>query len=213
MYNTLRDELYKRQLSNTEAFDKAVLSLSSAGLAISLTFIKFITPLEFAEYIGLLYASWILFGLSIVTTISSLISSQIGIDVQLKNAEEYYINEKEDFLNKKNIAANITSWLNRASALFFVVAIVSVISFVIINFNESKKIPLIQGENVMSKIKVNDGAAIPVKQQINEGAPIPVMQKVMQKGATIPTIQQVQPSQPSSQQGSSQSSTQTQTKE
>ena len=57
IFDSFRDELYKRQLSNSEAYDKAILSLSSAGLAISLSFIKFIVPLEQAKYICVLEIS------------------------------------------------------------------------------------------------------------------------------------------------------------
>ena len=46
LYAELKEDINKRDLSNSESFDKAILSLSSAGLAISLSFIKFMFLLK-----------------------------------------------------------------------------------------------------------------------------------------------------------------------
>jgi hypothetical protein len=40
MYSEVRQDLLKRQFSNAENFDKAILSLSTAGLGFSLAFLK-----------------------------------------------------------------------------------------------------------------------------------------------------------------------------
>lgn len=94
MFDSFRDELYKRQLSNNEAYDKAILSLSSAGLAISLSFIKFIVPLDKAVYLGVLKTAWVLFLVSVVSTLVSYIVGNKGITRQLEYAEKYYIDKK-----------------------------------------------------------------------------------------------------------------------
>ena len=75
IFENHRDEINKRQLSNSESFDKAMLSLSSAGLALSLSFIKFIVPLEDIQETFFLYCTWWLFGLTIILTITSLLVS------------------------------------------------------------------------------------------------------------------------------------------
>ena len=103
IFDSFRDELYKRQLSNSEAYDKAILSLSSAGLAISLSFIKFIVPLEQAKYICVLEISWLLFLVSVVTTLLSFLIGNKGISTQIKYAEQYYIEAKANSFNKLNI--------------------------------------------------------------------------------------------------------------
>ena len=53
-----RDELLKRQLSNSQILDKAILALSSAGLGLSLTFIGKGVSLAEAAQVYLLYFSW-----------------------------------------------------------------------------------------------------------------------------------------------------------
>ena len=119
IYDSFRDELYKRQLSNSEAYDRAILSLSSAGLAISLTFIKFIVPLEKAEYLSVLKASWVLFLISVIATVVSFLIGNKGISKQLDYAEQYYIECKAKAFNKFNIYAYLNSAFNYISGMLF----------------------------------------------------------------------------------------------
>ena len=136
IYDSFRDELYKRQLSNSEAYDRAILSLSSAGLAISLTFIKFIVPIEEATHLCVLKASWVLFLLSIISTVASFLIGNKGISRQLEYAEQYYIDGKAKAFNKFNIYACINTIFNYISGILFLVALTSVVSFVILNLNQ-----------------------------------------------------------------------------
>lgn len=61
IYDSFRDEFLKRQLSNTESYDKSILTLSSAGLAISLTFLESVVPMETASHLWLMKMSWVFF--------------------------------------------------------------------------------------------------------------------------------------------------------
>lgn len=176
IFDSYRDELFKRQLSNSEAYDKAILSLSSAGLALSLTFIKFIVPLTKANYLSILKLSWLLFLASVITTVISFLISNKGISTQLKFAEEYYIEAKANALNKFNIYACFNTIFNYVSGVLFIFALICVVSFVTLNINH--------GEIDMSNKKesfATDGAAIPKMQQasgsgkIDKSAGIPPM--------------------------------------
>ena len=135
MYQSHRDELYRRELSNTQAYDKAILSLSSAGLAISLTFIKFIVPLEKADHLWMIKTLWVLFLLSIISTVISFLIGNKAISRQREDAEQYYIHGNANAQNKFNIFSCINSILNYISGILFVVALIFVISFVILNLN------------------------------------------------------------------------------
>ena len=190
IFDSFRDELYKRQLSNSEAYDKAVLSLSSAGLAISLTFIKFIVPLEKAEHISILKISWVLFLLSIVSTVISFLIGNKGIGRQLVYAEQYYIDGKAKAFNKFNIYSSINSILNYVSGILFLVALTCVVCFVILNLNN--------GESNMSKDKqtmVHDSASIPTMQKTTTTTSI-------KKSANIPSMEQAPGSTTTTQGGS-----------
>ncbi|WP_318517743.1 hypothetical protein [Photobacterium leiognathi] len=89
------DELHKRQLLNSDNYDKAILTLSSSGLAISLTFIKDIVPLSQAEFLWLIKFGWIFFLISIVISLLAYITSNKAIDVEMDKAERFYDNGNE----------------------------------------------------------------------------------------------------------------------
>ena len=185
LFEAHRDEINKRQLSNSESFDKAMLSLSSAGLALSLTFIKFIVPLDKTEYTFFLYMTWWLFGITIICTIISLQISQIALQRRLKYAEEYYLENKEESLNKQDSWTKSVNWLNRIPAVTFILAIISVIIFTTQNFKKE--------DNNMSKDAEHKNF-----EYDSRGATIPTMQKVPTKdtiknGANIPKMQPTQP--------------------
>lgn len=133
IYSETRKDLLNRQLSNSENFDKAIISLSTAGLGLSLAFIKDIVKIPEAHCLVLLYFSWSLFGAAIISTILSFVSSQSGINKQLYFAEEYYLEKKEEFINKRNWQAQITNYLNIFSGIVFVGAIILTVIFVISN--------------------------------------------------------------------------------
>ena len=133
VYANTRKDLLGRQLSNSEKFDNAILTLSTGALGISLAFIKDIVPLKIAQNLWLLKASWWLFGLSIISTLASFVASQRGISRQLKYAEEYYLNKKDDYLRKRNYPAILTDFLNYSSGTLFIAAILITIFFVISN--------------------------------------------------------------------------------
>ena len=97
LHDTLRDDLFKRQLSNSENLDRAILMLSSAGLGLSLVFVKGLVPLTKADCMCLLYFSWFLFGSAILSTLVSFFVSQQGIKKQLEMNKQYL---RQNILNK-----------------------------------------------------------------------------------------------------------------
>lgn len=196
-YNSFRDELLKRQLSNTENYDKSILTLSSSGLAISLTFFKFVVPLEGADFVWLIKASWICFLVSIIISLVAYLVSNRAITKQLSIAESYYIDGNHSAPSQKNLWSKLNDWLNRIVGLIFGVAITAVVLFVILNINE---------ESVsMSDEKVTSHISKPAM----DSAAVPMMQRASSEGlainsASIPTMQAA----PSSSSQQSQSSPQ-----
>ncbi|MCK2127562.1 hypothetical protein MX652_12775 [Thauera aromatica] len=189
-----REDILRRQLSNTENYDKAVLSLGTTFLGFSMAFVKDFTPYHQAILGWLLPSSWGLFGLSIIATIASFFASQRGLAIQLEYAEQYYLRGDESVLTKTNPAAKWTNKLNAGSAISFVLAVVATIVFTATN--------LVTGGNMTEKKgNVTKGASIPNIQTTPgiaiEGAGIPGIQQVPNGvgiatgGAQIPTMQQV----------------------
>jgi hypothetical protein len=175
-----RADLLKRQLSNSENYDKAILSLSTAFLGFSLAFLKDMLPLR-AEWIGLLYGSWVTFGAAVLSTIISFYMSQRGIDAQLRKAEDYYLRDDQTAL-AKHWTAKATDWVNNASGAFFIIGISLTIAFVIVNFHRRVEMT---SDKKPARVSVGDGASIPRMQEVplKKGAPIPNLQPMPQSQA------------------------------
>lgn len=187
LYGKTRNDLLKRQLSNSENADRAVLTVSTAALGFSLAFLKDIVPLATASQPWLLYLSWLCFVLAIIITFASFFTSQKAIDDQLTLAERYYLHHDDDAYAEKSTYVTITDRLNLSGSVVFVVGIVMTCAFAAINLGR---------ETSMSDRKIAiDGATIPNLQRtpsgsLQKGAPIPNMQPVApQSGAPIPTMQ------------------------
>ncbi|MBC7819979.1 MAG: hypothetical protein IAG10_24110 [Planctomycetaceae bacterium] len=132
-YQRYRDDLLKRQISNSESYDKAILTLSSAALGLTLTFIDRVVPLRQAECLSLMIAVWVLFATSIVVTLISYHISQIAISTQLANADQYYLHGREEFASKIPRGAFLTELASYFSSLTFLSAVICLVIFVGIN--------------------------------------------------------------------------------
>ena len=135
IHDAYRDDLRKRQLSNTENYDKTVLTLSSSGLALSLTAIKFAIPLATANYVCLIQISWWLFCITIIIAIVAYWVGNKALDVQLKIAEDYYAKGIEEAYSRKNRYSDVNDWLNIIAGVAFMIATACIISFVTFNIN------------------------------------------------------------------------------
>ena len=129
-YRHFCEEINKRMLSNSEAFDKAILSLSSAGLGLSLTFFKFVVPANQAVSIVNLKIGWYLFLGAIISTLVSFVASQQSQRTEIEHAEKYYLEDLEEYSNKNNPAANLTEVLNVLSGFLFIIALINIVTFV-----------------------------------------------------------------------------------
>ena len=137
LHDELRDDLFKRQLSNSQFLAKAVLSLSGAGLAFTFVFIKDIVPLKPETDLSLMYISWISFILAIVCTLVSFLISQMAIKKQLKLNYEYYILEKEEAKDKKNQLSPIIPLLSWVSVIVYILAVTSIATFITLNIRKT----------------------------------------------------------------------------
>ena len=130
IYAKTREDLLKRQLSNNENFDRSILTLSSAALALTVAFIRGISAIN---SISLLILSWVALVCAILSTILSYLASQRGIARQLELAERYYLKNDEDALNERNFPAILNEILGYLSAISFVAGIILLLVFFGIN--------------------------------------------------------------------------------
>ena len=185
LMSKLRTEIQRRELSNTENYDKSVLSLATAFLGFSLAFLKDFVSYRSASCHLLLPLSWGLFGLAILATIASFLTSQEELAAQLVRAEAYYINKDEAALSRRSLWDNWTKGLNWSSAVTFVLGVISTIIFITVNLKEG---------------------TMPKHDDLGKAASVPPIQRIPgigQDGALVPTVQRV-PTPPTPGQGSGQ---------
>lgn len=200
LYAETRKDLLTRQLSNSERYDGAILTLSTGALGFSLAFINDIAPVSTAHDLVLLTASWWLFGFAIISTLISFLASQLGIERQLSYAERYYLREEDEYLTKPNVPARVTEAMNYISGFLFIVAVLLTIVFVSANLGGNTPMT---NETKTSAVPL--GANIPNMQGVYPG-------NVEKKGAPIPNMQPVpsgQAQSPAGSSGASQSSPKT----
>ena len=133
LYLEAKKPLEESRLSNSQLYDRAILTLSTSLLGLSIAFIRFIVPVADAHCKILLTISWYLFVLAIIVTVLSFWTSQQAIKIQLDYIYKYYIEGSEEHLNKTNICATATDILNYFSGGLFMLAIGFTILFITIN--------------------------------------------------------------------------------
>lgn len=175
LYTNVREELMQRQLSNSESADKTIITISSAALGLSFTFLKdFLLPHK-PVFLCVLYSSWILFVLAILITVIGFFVSQKALDEQLKMAENYYIHKNPDAFVERPKYKVLTDWFNYIAAAMFVFGVISTCVFVYTNYEK--------GVDMTEKKNLNESAiATPLTK-------IPVPDN--QKAATVPVIPKI----------------------
>jgi hypothetical protein len=170
-----RADLLKRQLSNAENYDKAILTLSAAALGFSLAVLKDIVPLATAKYLPLLYASWAFLALSLVATLASYITSQVAIAEALRRAEQYYLRGLQ-VAGKPSKSAKMTDVVNVVSGGLCMLGIMLSTVFVFLNVREARQM------NADESSKTS---------HLREGAPVPPFQgpDTLKRGAPVPDFQ------------------------
>lgn len=133
LYYKEEEELSKRELSNIENFDKAILSLSSAGLGLSLVFIKNVVELAKANYVFILHASWLMFVLAITSTLLSYLFAQRALDRQREFNEKYYLEGDEKAGQQISCASRLTRFSSYVSVFTYVLAVFGTALFIWFN--------------------------------------------------------------------------------
>jgi hypothetical protein len=124
---------YEQQIIQTEEFnfqesvlfDKSILTLAGGVFGLSLTFIK---QIPHANHIWLLLCSWILYTVSMLSTLISMLTSQKAISKKVE-----YLEANDYSTPYKNPYASRTSCLNICSMALFIVGSFFLLIFVFLN--------------------------------------------------------------------------------
>lgn len=127
IYSEYRNELLKRQLSNNENYDKAILTLSSSGLALSLAIYN-LSSIQQQNTTQLLVA-WLFYLLAIFISISAYLISNKAIDRQIDIAERYYLKQDLNSYNEKNWFSWTNNLLNPLAGFSLILAVLFTLLF------------------------------------------------------------------------------------
>jgi len=130
IFESARDHLDQASLNNTEQLDKAILTLSSAGLALSLSFSNSLMRLGNAENLLGLKISWLCFSIAIVSTLISFLTSASAISIEREHIYKYYIEENDKYGAANNRWGIVTYYINRFSVVAFIAAVALSVLFV-----------------------------------------------------------------------------------
>lgn len=168
VYNSNIATLAGIQKTAEERYDAILTTLGSAFLALSISFLKDVVPLQDAQCLWLLYLSWGLFAVTIISTVLSLGFGPKAVAWHASNlTPDRY---PAPGLERQNPWNKAIGALNGVSGLSFILGVVLTVVFVIIN--------TVQWRSEMDKRVPPHGET--------KGLTIPPMQTGTQKPANAP---------------------------
>jgi len=130
-WKEFRKSVYENKVKSEDDFEKYITLISSGALALSITFIEKIVPLNLANVKWILIVGWVLLT---VTLFVSLISHFYS-----RKFSESTIDDIDNNLDYQSILANINKrnksleWLNVSTISSLFLGIISIVIFVSIN--------------------------------------------------------------------------------
>jgi hypothetical protein len=122
-WTTDRERLLALHESTTQAFDKAIMTLAGGALAVSISFIHDVA--HHPRHKGIIGASWSFFVLSLLLILWSFLTSE--------RATRRMIHQMADPDAESIPEGRMTDWLNWGSAGSFLVGVVCLVLFAVLN--------------------------------------------------------------------------------
>lgn len=119
----LWNPLVEGELAQTTAFDKVIITLSSAALALSITFIHDIAPTPKEHH--WLAMAWLGFGAALVINLVSYLVGQFAYRRQAEILQDI-ADKKPDALDQPNRFLTAAFWLNGTSAAAFIIGVIGI---------------------------------------------------------------------------------------
>lgn len=166
LYTDHLAEINKREVSSSENFDKSVLTFSSAGLALSVGFLKDFVPITSAYAPWALYMSWVLFTLASCATVISFLVSGKALNVQKGRAHDYHIGGDDAAFARRNCLDSCTTALNYASAGAFLLAMVLSVVFLSLNLEKGSTMKHTPIQTTAGTVDLTKGLPVPTMQQV-----------------------------------------------
>lgn len=150
IYKSYVEDLLIARRESFGQFDKAVLTLSSGALALSLTSLQWMLDRKIGIAFTPLVYSWIFLTIAIVTTLFSFRLVPKAIDAEMIRAENFYLKRDEDAYKRKGY--DFVTWVNRCSLISFIIGI-SLMLITTVIIIKKQELPV----NRQGKDKVHNG--------------------------------------------------------
>jgi hypothetical protein len=124
-----RKHCVSAEQKSQEDYDKSVLTLSGGALGVSFAFLKDVVGPGALAQTNLLFAAWLLWGCSIISTLASFWFSQIALRTAIIQVDKNTI--RRQFPGRS--FSRITATLNALGGLAFVAGVVVMVLFVMAN--------------------------------------------------------------------------------
>ena len=129
------EDTNKREMSNAETYDRALLTLSSVLLGLSLTYTQNVVPLHTACNLWLLITSWGLFATTIIVVMVSFIYGQHSFKRLKTGARLFFLEGDSSSNDLSEQISNTIRNINTLSGISFIIAIILFTTFVGLNVN------------------------------------------------------------------------------
>jgi hypothetical protein len=124
-----RQQLVEAHRSASDAYDKALMTLSGGALVLSISFVRYIAPSPKAGTRWLLAVAWTLLALSVAAILTSMLTSQWALVKTIDQVDQGKIRGEPP----GGPAAKITRCLNVSAAALFVVGVIFLALFAVCN--------------------------------------------------------------------------------
>lgn len=166
LYLLERTRLTTAKQEASKSYDRTILTFSGGAIALSITFLEKIAPQPDAK--GLLYTSWSLLAVAMMSTLYSLLATQRACEQEISDLEKRYedivgvSNEEETtvppaseltifgvswrwlrafaamFRDRVVSFADVVAWLNRLAGVFFFAGVLFFAWFALENWVNAK---------------------------------------------------------------------------
>ncbi len=116
--------LVEAELAISQTLDKALLTLSSGALGLSITLARYFVPEQEPQLSKVLLWAWSLFGGAVVCTIISLFTSQIALRRHRDILDTDYSNNDSSDSKMRNYWAYCTSLCTLVALVLFILGVI-----------------------------------------------------------------------------------------
>ena len=135
LFEDYKEEYNRRELSNTEAHDRAISILFTSTFGFSLLAISYIgQKWNDVQCSSFLTFGWTLLIIMIVLYLTNFWLSNKGLKTNLENVRKYYLEDGDEIPNE-GFTMRCVRWINRTTTTLFIIALISIMLFVTFNLN------------------------------------------------------------------------------